>query len=320
MRAVWMTAVVIALLAPPPVAAGAARLTPVLAHSVVVAPVTGKVRVKAAGEHRSAVLRAARVVPTGSFIDATRGKVRIVSADTAVGKTQSGKFDGGAFVVRQARTALTDLILSSTRKIVGICGARGAASKPLPPKVIRKLRGNAKGKFRTIGRFAAATVRGTEWTTEDRCDGTLTEARRGVVVTSVGTQSFTLTPGTSIVAYCFPPGSAFRGPQYCEVLILTPAAGIFGWGIGTRIATTDTYDVCIRGPNGRESCTTRPLSPPDDTGLRVGEVVCQQGYIGGPGVYSVRWFFGGQQLGVPLTFIATLPKPAQPGEPCLQRP
>src|SRR3954454_10308310 len=91
-----------------PAGASAAGLAPVLTRSVVVAPVTGKVRVKAAGTHRSVVLRAARVIRTGSFVDATRGKVRIVSAGTAVGKTQSGRFDGGAFVVKQARSALTD--------------------------------------------------------------------------------------------------------------------------------------------------------------------------------------------------------------------
>lgn len=315
-----MTAGLIALAALAPATAGAEELTPVLAHSVVVAPVTGKVRVKAAGTHRSVRLRAARTVPTGSFIDATRGKVRVVSAGTAVGKTQSGNFDGGAFVVKQARSALTDLVLTATRRTKDICGARTAARKPLPPRVVSRLSGKARGKFRTVGRYAAATVRGTEWTTEDRCDGTETKVRKGVVQASVGTQSFTLTPGTSVVAYCFPPGSAFHGPQYCEVLILQPAIGIFGWGIGTRVATTDTYDVCVRGPGGAESCTTRPLSAPDETGLRTSAVVCQQGYIGGPGVYSVRWLFGGQQVGVPLTFIVTLPKPAEPGDPCLQRP
>src|SRR3954454_12483761 len=114
-------AAAVAVLAALPGGATAAALTPVLAHSVVVAPVTGKVRVKAAGTHRSVVLRAARVVPTGSFIDATRGKVRILTADTEVGKTQTGDFRGGAFTVRQARSALTDLILASTRTRKKLC-------------------------------------------------------------------------------------------------------------------------------------------------------------------------------------------------------
>ena len=37
-------------------------------------------------------------------------------------------------------------------------------------------------RFRTRGRYSAATVRGTIWDTIDRCDGTLTRVRRGVVV------------------------------------------------------------------------------------------------------------------------------------------
>ena len=38
----------------------------------------------------------------------------------------------------------------------------------------RELHASAKGRFRTRGRYAAATVRGTKWTIADRCDGTLT--------------------------------------------------------------------------------------------------------------------------------------------------
>ena len=40
---------------------------------------------------------------------------------------------------------------------------------------------NGRGRFRTRGRHSAATVRGTKWTTTDRCDGTLTTVARGKV-------------------------------------------------------------------------------------------------------------------------------------------
>lgn len=63
-----------------------------------------------------------------------------------------------------------------------------AAAKPKrkpKPKVnrrpVRRLWGNGKGSFRTRGRHAAATVCGTVWLTEDRCDGTLIRVREGVV-------------------------------------------------------------------------------------------------------------------------------------------
>jgi len=319
MRAVWITVGLPGLLlAASPAAARAATPAPVLERSVVVAPVSGEVRVRAKGARHSTTLSRPRSIPTGSFVDASRGTVRLVSAAATAGKTQTGRFDGGAFVVRQQRSALTDLVLATTRKTVDICGARTARSKPLPPKVLRSLRGRAKGQFRTVGRYAAATVRGTEWTTEDRCDGTVAAAQTGMVETAVGTQTFDLAPGMSVVAYCFPLGSAFKGPQYCTALVLQPASGIFGWGIGTRI-NAPTYDVCVRSPRGTERCTTRPLTAPDPTGLQTGAVVCQQGRIGGPGLYSVRWVIAGKQLGVPLFFTATLAKPP-PGTPCLQRP
>ena len=41
--------------------------------------------------------------------------------------------------------------------------------------------GSGKGKFRTQGRYSAATVRGTIWLTQDRCDATLTTVVDGVV-------------------------------------------------------------------------------------------------------------------------------------------
>jgi hypothetical protein len=54
----------------------------------------------------------------------------------------------------------------------------GATAKP---KTIRRLWGKGTGKFRTAGRFASATVRGTQWLTADRCDGTLTQVKQGRV-------------------------------------------------------------------------------------------------------------------------------------------
>jgi ferric-dicitrate binding protein FerR (iron transport regulator) len=48
-------------------------------------------------------------------------------------------------------------------------------------KRVRRLFGDGKGNFRTRGRNAAATVRGTRWGVQDRCDGTLVTVRRGRV-------------------------------------------------------------------------------------------------------------------------------------------
>ena len=48
-------------------------------------------------------------------------------------------------------------------------------------RAIRRLRASAKGRFRTRGRYSAATVRGTTWSVTDRCDGTLTKVTKGKV-------------------------------------------------------------------------------------------------------------------------------------------
>ena len=47
--------------------------------------------------------------------------------------------------------------------------------------MLGSLWGNGKGKFRTNGKYSSATVRGTIWLTQDRCDGTLTTVKRGTV-------------------------------------------------------------------------------------------------------------------------------------------
>ena len=60
------------------------------------------------------------------------------------------------------------------------CGKNASASA-LSRRAIRRLRAKARGRYRTRGRHSAATVRGTTWTVEDRCDGTLTTVKRGSV-------------------------------------------------------------------------------------------------------------------------------------------
>jgi hypothetical protein len=45
----------------------------------------------------------------------------------------------------------------------------------------RSLWGSGHGRFVTQGRSSAATVRGTVWSVEDRCDGTVTRVQSGLV-------------------------------------------------------------------------------------------------------------------------------------------
>ena len=59
--------------------------------------------------------------------------------------------------------------------------ALAANKKPSEKKVVARLWGQGKGSFRTTARFSSATVRGTVWLTVERCDGSLTSVRQGVV-------------------------------------------------------------------------------------------------------------------------------------------
>ena len=123
-------------------------------------------------------LTEARQIPVGSFLDTRRGTVRLQSARDRRGTRQQGDFGSGLFQVLQSRKSpVTTLTLKGAS--FRSCGkgrrARAAAV------IRRRLRANARGRFRSRGRYSAATVRGTVWLTADRCDGTLTKVTRGRV-------------------------------------------------------------------------------------------------------------------------------------------
>jgi hypothetical protein len=146
-------------------------------------------------------LTEARQIPVGSTLDTSAGVVRLVSASGVKRKTYTGEFQNAIFKVLQARRGrergLTELRLDDNSlprgkgysQCVGKAHDAQATSTPgvragiaLSSRAIQRLHSKAKGRFRTRGRYSAATVRGTEWDTVDRCDGTLTHVTRGVVV------------------------------------------------------------------------------------------------------------------------------------------
>ena len=127
----------------------------------------------------------ARQSPVGSLLDTRKGTVRLTSASTSKGKTFTGDFAAGTFQVLQSRKkkakGLTELRLkgASFKPCRASKGAEVSAARS--KRTIRRLRSKAKGRFRTRGRYSAATVRGTSWLTADRCDGTLTKVTHGKV-------------------------------------------------------------------------------------------------------------------------------------------
>lgn len=159
----------------------AASPQPVFARTVMLAPAGGTVRVKVDGPYVR--LTRPRTVPVGTLVDATAGTVGLTSANP-YGQTQSGRFFRGIFRVEQSRSAggLVNLVLRDNLKRSVCAAGTGARAAAVNRRVLGLLRGSAKGRFRTTGKFAAATVRGTDWGVRDRCDGTLTVVRTGVVV------------------------------------------------------------------------------------------------------------------------------------------
>jgi hypothetical protein len=157
---------------------------PVVGKTFNVATLTGPVGVRTPAGSIYRRLLGGRTVPVGSFVDARRARVR-VSSGSGRGRLQKAQFAEGLFVVRQARsvTPVTELVAAGGD--FSVCGALNGL-EPIGVmavrRPIRRVWGSGKGRFRTTGRYAAATTRGTVWLTEDRCNGTLIYVRTGTVL------------------------------------------------------------------------------------------------------------------------------------------
>jgi hypothetical protein len=162
-------------------------------HSLDVGLVSGTVFIRPPGGATFRLANTDRRIPIGSLIDTRRGMIDLRAAATSGAhavKVQDGQFDGGRFTVRQrASVPVPEVRLAGgSRRSCAAAGTGPAgsstvttASRTLPLGLIRLLRAHGPGRFRTIGRSAAATVRGTVWLTADYCNGTLVKVTEGVV-------------------------------------------------------------------------------------------------------------------------------------------
>ena len=164
--------------APPP--------PPVLGKTQNAAPVSGKTFILVNGKF--VPLTSVTKIPSGATIDALHGTLNLTSATGVGKKTQTGTFGGAVFKVTQARSGLTTLSLVNNAfkgapSFAACTTKKGkAVSAALSKKVLQLLHAKDKhGKFRSKGRYAAATTRGTVWSMADRCDGTLTSVSSGAV-------------------------------------------------------------------------------------------------------------------------------------------
>jgi hypothetical protein len=144
--------------------------------------VRGRVLVKAPGTGKFVELEGTTEIPVGSQVDTTRGVISLTSG-LGGGRTNSSQFYDGLFTIIQRKARNSFMTLRMDGGSFRACGRRslstlGADAKKKP---VRRLWGNGKGRFQTRGRYSSATVRGTKWLVQDRCDGTLTRVSSGIV-------------------------------------------------------------------------------------------------------------------------------------------
>ncbi len=158
--------------------------SPKLGVSAGLIAASGVVLVRAKGSSAFAPLSSQSVLALGATVDATHGRV-VVTTAAPHGGTQTGEFFEGEFVLTQARNGIVSATLAggsyapcpTARERAHRARVSSAGGK----QVVRKLWANAHGKFSTKGNYAAGAVQGTEWLTEDLCEGTLIRVTRDKV-------------------------------------------------------------------------------------------------------------------------------------------
>jgi hypothetical protein len=192
-----------AFAAPPPA---------MLKASTDAAPVSGTVLVKLPGSSAFEALSTAQNIPISSTINATHGKVALTFALPS-GSTQTGEFYDGEFTLKQAANGRVTLTLaggsfkgcpSPKKQKKKETLARAASATKKPGTVVRKLWGNAHGSYTTSAKTASASVLGTIWLTEDRCDGSYFKVTKDTIAVTPfahGSKTHKLKQGGSIIVY-----------------------------------------------------------------------------------------------------------------------
>jgi hypothetical protein len=167
------------------------------------------------------------VLHSGDIVDVTNGTITITDFDGGFGtfgnvqpspqrRTQSlhGVSAAGGpvavFQIDQPAQVGAGVTLTLVQGDFSVCTSprRLSAAKQTP---VRQLWGKAHGSFTTKGRYSAATIRGTIWLEQDRCDGSFTNAIDDVVTVQdfVKNTTVTLNPGQTYLAQ---PKAPFKPP------------------------------------------------------------------------------------------------------------
>jgi streptogramin lyase len=156
---------------------------PSLGKTAVAGAISGVVLVRVPGAKGLVPLGPSQNIPIGSVIDAQHGVVRLTTALNTAGRLQSATLWHGSFAVGQSPGhGMTTFTLPRASRCAATHRAHSsvasAARAKKPPTLWAK---DDHGQYSTRGQNSVATVRGTYWQTINRCDGTLTTVKQGLV-------------------------------------------------------------------------------------------------------------------------------------------
>jgi streptogramin lyase len=163
-------------------------LPPRLGKTAIARPVSGTVLVRIPSTAPARRLLAGEDIPVGALVDASNGRLLVTTALPSPGNTQSAAVWGGAFVIGQSASGqgMTTFALATGRPadcpgLARRSSGHAAAAHARSSKTHSLWATDHGGRFSTRGQNSVATVRGTYWGTIERCDGTMTVVRRGLV-------------------------------------------------------------------------------------------------------------------------------------------
>lgn len=184
---------------------------PALGRSQRLTVISGTIRVRLVHQHRFLTLTSTSLVPVGSEVDTTDGRVLITTATRVPGGTVSAEVHGGRFVIEQQTRSPATTTFTLSLPLSG-CARAGAshateanvssAKRHAKPTSRRLWVSEHGGAWGTNGRYVSTTVEGTRWLTVDECTRSEVKVEQGKVRVRdlVRKKTLVLTAGKSYAA------------------------------------------------------------------------------------------------------------------------
>ena len=164
---------------------------PLLATSVELTLVSGVVTFRIPGSPGFALLTGSIIVPNGTDVDASGGRVTVTVATGGSPTESSALVYAGWFIVQQDSTAPYETHFVLSEPLTGCTATATEASAPVASAAKRKPKAKPKtrhlwasetgGNYGTTGRYVATNVEGTKWLTSDSCTTSTVLVTQGIV-------------------------------------------------------------------------------------------------------------------------------------------